>query len=77
MSFGYRTNLKNLLHPFLFVLKEGEMQDNLLDYKLMMLQTTCPEIIKSPPSLQLKELEGIDPEILRERLAEIFQKQQM
>lgn len=42
-------NLKALLHPYIFVLKEGGgIKDNFLDYSLMMLLVTSPETIKSP-----------------------------
>lgn len=38
-----------LLHPYLFVLKEGkEFQEDYLDYSLHMLMLNCPETIKSP-----------------------------
>lgn len=40
--------LKNL-HPYLFVLQEGKkIQENFLDYSLLLLQTTNAEIIPSP-----------------------------
>jgi hypothetical protein len=44
-------HLVNLLHPYQFVLKEGDIEKNRLDYRLMLLQVTCPEVIKSPLSL--------------------------
>jgi hypothetical protein len=50
MAIKYRKDLKLLVHPFLFVLKEGrKIQDNFLDYSLLMLQVVSPEILKSPP----------------------------
>jgi len=49
MAFKFSKDLKLILHPYLFVLKEGkEIQDDLLDYTLMMLLVSCPETIKSP-----------------------------
>ncbi|MGE4574625.1 MULTISPECIES: hypothetical protein [Parachlamydia] len=58
MAFKFSKDLKIILHPYIFVLKEGKIQENMLDYSLMMLQVSCPETIKSPsherksPSLQ-------------------------
>jgi hypothetical protein len=47
----HETMLKNL-HPYLFVLKEGNaFHDNYLDYSLLMLQVTNTEIIRSPNGL--------------------------
>lgn len=44
-----KKNLKAILHPYIFVLKEGgSIKDNFLDYSLMMLLVTSPETIKSP-----------------------------
>lgn len=41
--------LKTLLHPYLFVLKEGgEIKKDFLDYSLMMLFIYSGETIKSP-----------------------------
>lgn len=41
--------LKLLVHPYIFVLKEGrDIQGNFLDYNLLMLQVNCPETIRSP-----------------------------
>lgn len=41
--------LKQILHPYVFVLKEGSLiKDDFLDYSLLMLQVTCPEILPSP-----------------------------
>lgn len=43
---------KNFFQPFVFVLKEGKkIQDNPLDYSLMLMQLTRPEIIKSPKNV--------------------------
>lgn len=44
-----KKELKLILHPFVFVLKEGkEIKQDYLDYSLMMLQVGRPEILKSP-----------------------------
>lgn len=41
--------LKLLVHPYLFVLKEGRnIQGNFLDYNLLMLQIGTPQTIHSP-----------------------------
>ena len=59
-----RTNpLKSLLHPYIFVLKEGrEIKDDFLDYSLMMLFIHSTETIRSPLSAQVSE------ELLKKRL---------
>lgn len=45
----HKNRPKNFFQPFVFVLKEGKkIQDNPLDYSLMLMQFTRPEIIKSP-----------------------------
>lgn len=50
MSFNSNRDLKLILHPFAFILKGGkQISKNLLDYKLLILQMSCPETIKSPP----------------------------
>jgi len=42
-------HLKQMLHPYVFVLKEGsKIYENYLDYSLLMLQITSPEILPSP-----------------------------
>lgn len=42
-------DLQILLHPYLFVLKEGkDIKDNLLDYSLHMLRINATEVINSP-----------------------------
>lgn len=49
MAFHPNKDLTLMLHPYLFVLKEGkEIKTDLLDYSLMMLQVTSPEVIRSP-----------------------------
>ena len=48
---GFRSNkdLKVILHPYLFVLKEGKkIQKDFLDYSLLMLQVSSLEVIPSP-----------------------------
>ena len=41
--------LKQMFHPYFFVLKEGSsIGTDLLDYSLMMMHTHCREILKSP-----------------------------
>ncbi len=42
-------DLRLLLHPYIFVLKEGnEINKDLLNYSLLMLHVSCPETLKSP-----------------------------
>lgn len=49
MTFRSNKDLKQLLHPYLFALKEGPgIKKDFLDYSLLMLQVTSPEIIRSP-----------------------------
>jgi hypothetical protein len=44
-----RKGIKTILHPYLFVLKEGKsIHHNLLDYSLSIFQVTAPEILRSP-----------------------------
>jgi hypothetical protein len=51
----------HIIHPYIFLLKEGnEIQDDFLDYSLLMLQVSHTETILSPnklksssPSIQL------------------------
>ncbi len=44
-------DLQAILHPYLFVLKEGgDIEKNLLDYSLLMLHVSAPEVIHSPGS---------------------------
>lgn len=52
MSPDSRNNaLKSLLHPYIFVLKEGrKINNDFLDYSLMMLHINSTETIKSPKS---------------------------
>ncbi len=49
MSSKLHQDLKQIVHPFMFVLKEGKAIGNdLLDYSLMMLHVNCLEVIKTP-----------------------------
>lgn len=42
-------NMKYLIHPYIFVLKEGtDIEQNRLDYNLMMLKITPAEHFPSP-----------------------------
>lgn len=45
-----KTNpLETILHPYMFVLREGEqIKNNLLDYRLMIFQVSQGETIRSP-----------------------------
>lgn len=73
MTFGYTNDLKHLLHPFILVLKEGKIDENPLDFSLMILQITCPEVIRSPTcSLPTPKSPASSPEldILKKNLAE-------
>ena len=55
MAVKYRKDLKLIVHPYLFVLKEGKkIQENYLDYSLLMLLVVSPEVLdplllKTPP----------------------------
>ena len=49
MSTESQNALKTLLHPYIFVLKEGrKINKDFLDYSLMMLHINSRETIKSP-----------------------------
>lgn len=42
-------NFDHLLHPYIFILKEGkEIQRNFLDYSLLLLQVGQSDILPSP-----------------------------
>ena len=42
-------DLKQIVHPYIFVLKEGvEFREDCLDYSLMMLHVNCLEVLASP-----------------------------
>lgn len=41
--------IKAMCHPFLIALKEGKtIRNNPLDYRLMLLQKRCSEVIRTP-----------------------------
>jgi len=43
----------HFLHPYLFVLKEGnEIHDDFLDYSLLLLQVGQPDVLPSPQNLK-------------------------
>lgn len=49
MTFKINKDLKPILYPYMFVLKEGKtIQTNLFDYSLMMFHVGRPETIHSP-----------------------------
>lgn len=49
MSSDAKQTLKTIVHPYLFVLKEGtQIKQDLLDYSLVMLLINSSETIKSP-----------------------------
>ena len=49
--------LESILHPNMFILKEGEqIENNLLDYLLMIFQVGQGETIRSPRNPPLKSL---------------------
>lgn len=49
MATKLKDHLKQMVHPYVFVLKEGaEIYDDYLDYSLLMLQMTCIEVMPSP-----------------------------
>jgi len=57
MSSQFSNDLKPMLHPYAFILKEGEeIKEDLLDYSLVMIHVNCREVIKTPregkPSLE-------------------------
>lgn len=64
MGFQARKNLHVIVHPYIFVLKEGKkIKKDYLDYSLMMLQITAPETIKSPHDRSKKRLNMLAPEL--------------
>ena len=49
MSSRLHKDLKQILHPYFFVLKEGrEIGNDFLDYTLVMLHANCVEVIRTP-----------------------------
>jgi len=50
-----RKNFDNILHPYIFVLKEGkEIKENFLDYSLLLLQVGRIDVLPSPKKLSEK-----------------------
>lgn len=50
-----RRDLSLLLHPYMFVLKEGSaIQKDPLNFSLMILKVNCPEVLKSPNLLRIE-----------------------
>lgn len=53
MPFHPHKDLKYILHPYIFVLKENrDIQSDLFDYSLWMMRMGSPETIRSPQSLE-------------------------
>lgn len=49
MSSRFRKDLNQILHPYMFVLKEGnEIAKDLLEYSLLMVSVGNPQTIPSP-----------------------------
>ena len=48
MTFNQRKDLKNILHPYIFILIENDgIQNNLLDYSLCMMRVGANECLRS------------------------------
>ena len=48
-------HLRTMLHPYIFVLKEGKgINDNFFDYSLMMMLINSKEMLPSPPGFKPK-----------------------
>lgn len=63
MTTKAKHNLKGILHPYQFILKEGgEIKKDFLDYSLMMLMVNSTETIKSPKG-QKRNLSDIVPDM--------------
>lgn len=53
MAFHHHKDLKYILHPYIFVLKENKgIQQDLFDYSLWMMRVGSPETIRSPQSIE-------------------------
>ncbi len=53
MSYKSSKDIKLMLHPYAFILKGGDkIDEDLLDYQLMIVQVHCPETIKSPENVR-------------------------
>jgi hypothetical protein len=78
MVFRNNKDLKLILHPYIFVLKEGHtIQNDLLDYSLIMLQVNCHEIIKSPKTKESNEpAPPTDFEFFKSSISEALLKHQ-
>lgn len=49
MSYKLHKDLGQIVHPYMFVLKEGpDFKADYLDYSLMMLHVNCLEVFPSP-----------------------------
>lgn len=51
MNSNLKENLKTMVHPYIFVLKEGNgigKGEDLIDYSLLMLKISSTEILASP-----------------------------
>jgi len=69
MAFHQHKDLKYILHPYIFVLKENKgIQNDLFDYSLWMMRLS-PETIRSPKSHEDFITQFIDEfELVRENL---------
>lgn len=49
MANKYNKDLKLLVHPYVFILREGQtIKRDFLDYNLVMLKVCSPEVLRSP-----------------------------
>lgn len=72
MSFSKQ--LKQLLHPYVFVLKEGkEFSVDCMSYDLMMLQVNN-EVIKSPPVTEKEDFAQKELELLKSALPRALER---
>lgn len=54
MAFNHHKDLKYILHPYIFVLKENTgIQSDLFDYSLCMMRVGASETIRSPKHQKL------------------------
>lgn len=52
MPFHHHKDLKYILHPYIFVLKENQgIRKDLFDYSLWMMRVGSPETIRAPEGL--------------------------
>lgn len=62
MTQKIQKDLKQILHPYLFVLKEGmQFRENCLDYSLIMLHVNCQEVLPSPMLTTTCQAKLLDP----------------